>query len=51
MSDVGYKPQKKAVKTVDARGGVTGHNVRYVLMFGMAGAVVAFLLVAFWSHL
>jgi hypothetical protein len=27
----------------EARGGVTGHNVRYVLGFGLAGIVLAFL--------
>jgi hypothetical protein len=25
-----------------ARGGVTGHNVRYVLAFGLAGVIIAF---------
>jgi hypothetical protein len=25
-----------------ARGGVTGHNLRYVLAFGLAGAIIAF---------
>jgi hypothetical protein len=28
--------------TDDARAGVTGHGVRYVLGFGLAGAVLAF---------
>jgi len=27
---------------VDARQGVTGHNVRYVLLFGLVGVIVAF---------
>lgn len=35
-----------------ARAGVTGHNVRYVLMFGLGGIVVAFIiagiLVGWW---
>ncbi|MEZ5785271.1 MAG: hypothetical protein R3D62_02010 [Xanthobacteraceae bacterium] len=26
--------------TVEARQGVTGHNVRYVLFFGVAGAAI-----------
>jgi hypothetical protein len=26
-----------------ARGGVTGHNVRYVLAFGLVGVIVAFI--------
>lgn len=28
-----------------ARAGVTGHNVRYVLGFGLAGIIVAFIIV------
>jgi hypothetical protein len=31
--------------TDDARAGVTGHRVRYVLGFGLAGVVLAFLVV------
>jgi hypothetical protein len=30
------------VTTTEARSGVTGHNVRYVLIFGLGAAVVAF---------
>jgi hypothetical protein len=30
-----------------ARAGVTGHNVRYVLGFGLAGVVVAFAVVGY----
>lgn len=33
----------------DARGGVTGHNVRYVLEFGMAGIVAAFAAIAVYN--
>ena len=29
-----------------ARSGVTGHNVRYVLAFGLAGIIIAFLVIA-----
>ncbi len=29
----------------EARQGVTGHNVRYVLGFGLAGVIVAFALI------
>ena len=29
----------------EARAGVTGHNVRYVLLFGIAGVVAAFTLI------
>jgi hypothetical protein len=28
--------------TVDARQGITGHNVRYVLLFGLVAVIVAF---------
>jgi hypothetical protein len=31
--------------TNEARQGVTGHNVRYVLGFGLAGVVVAFAII------
>jgi hypothetical protein len=34
-----------STSTTAARQGVTGHNVRYVLGFGLAGVVVAFLIV------
>jgi hypothetical protein len=30
---------------VEARQGVTGHNVRYVLAYGIAGTVIAFIIV------
>ena len=36
----------------EARQGVTGHNVRYVLLFGLAAVVLAFAViyvVAFWA--
>jgi len=32
----------------DARGGVTGHNVRYVLAFGMTGVIAALATVAIY---
>ena len=37
--------------TTEARQGVTGHNVRYVLLFGTGGVVLAFALIyaAFWA--
>jgi hypothetical protein len=38
-------PAPTVVPTDDARQGVTGHNVRYVLGFGIAGAVISFVLV------
>ena len=36
-------PDKPVVETTtEARAGVTGHNVRYVLLFSLAGVIVAF---------
>jgi hypothetical protein len=35
------QPQE-VVSAQQARQGVTGHNVRYVLGFGLAGAIVVF---------
>ena len=35
--------------TTDVRQGVTGHNVRYVLGFSLAGMICAFALVAFFG--
>ncbi len=35
------------VDGVDARQGVTGHNVRYVLGFGLAAVIVAFAVILF----
>lgn len=31
--------------TTEARAGVTGHNARYVLIFGTTGVVVAFAII------
>ena len=36
-------PEKNTVRT---RGAVKGHNVRYVLAFGLAGVIIAFTLIA-----
>ena len=36
--------------TTKARGGVTGHNVRYVLAFGLAGVIIAFLLIGLYFY-
>jgi hypothetical protein len=33
--------------TTEARQGVTGHNVRYVLVFGTLGAVIAMVVIYF----
>ena len=37
--------QRTVVSTPRARQGVTGHNVRYVLGFGLAAVVIAFVIV------
>jgi hypothetical protein len=31
-----------------ARGGVTGHRVRYVLAFGLAGIIIAFIAIGLY---
>ena len=36
---------RPVVPTPQARAGVTGHNVRYVLAFGMVAVILAFLIV------
>ena len=44
MSNVpGAQAQPVTVSTNKARGGVTGHHVRYVLRFGLAGIIFAFI--------
>ena len=35
------------VSKIEARQGVTGHNVRYVLAYGLGGAVLALALIYF----
>lgn len=37
--------QPGRVSDLRARAGVTGHNVRYVLGFGLVGVIVAFVIV------
>ena len=32
----------------NARGGVTGHHVRYVLAFGLAGSIIAFVVIGLY---
>ncbi len=40
-----------AVSDVEARAGVTGHNVRYVLAFGLLGSLIAFaVIVLYFGH-
>jgi hypothetical protein len=36
------------LSTDEARAGVTGHHVRYVLAFGLAGSLIAFLVIALY---
>jgi hypothetical protein len=38
----GAQAQPVALPTNKARGGITGHHVRYVLGFGLAGIIGAF---------
>jgi hypothetical protein len=38
----------EVINTTRARQGVTGHNVRYVLTFGIVGVVIMFAL-AYWA--
>jgi hypothetical protein len=40
-------PAPTVLPTDQARQGVTGHNVRYVLAFGLAGAVIGFMAIGF----
>lgn len=40
-------PAPTVLAADQARQGVTGHNVRYVLGFGIAGAVISFIIVGF----
>lgn len=41
----GVENNRVVVSTTAARAGVTGHNVRYVLLFGLAGVVALFAIV------
>jgi hypothetical protein len=43
------KENHTVISQDDVRGGVTGHNVRYVLEYGMAGIVVAFVAFAIYA--
>jgi hypothetical protein len=47
----GEPPSSTQPTTVKTRGAVTGHNVQYVLAFGLAGAIIAFLLIAIYFGL
>ncbi|HLQ90150.1 MAG TPA: hypothetical protein VK148_08960 [Xanthobacteraceae bacterium] len=39
----------QVLSTNEARQGVTGHNVRYVLGFGLLGVIIAFGIIAYLS--
>lgn len=43
----GVQARPVALPTNKARGGITGHNVRYVLGFGLAGIIGAFVVIGF----
>ena len=49
MIEESEREHKTVLTTTEARQGVTGHNVRYVLIFGLAGVILAFILVAFFT--
>ena len=40
---------RTVLQTDDARQGVTGHKVRYVLGFGLAGVIISFMVVGFMA--
>jgi hypothetical protein len=40
--------QSPTKTTVMTRGGVIGHNVRYVLAFSLAGVIIAFIVIAIY---
>jgi len=43
--DAGAQTPPIKKNTIRTRGGVTGHNVRYVLAFGLAGIIIAFIVI------
>jgi hypothetical protein len=46
-SNEGAPERRPVLSKVEARQGVTGHNVRYVLWFGLAAVIVAFAAIYF----
>ena len=40
-------PRRPVVSTTEARGGVSGQNVRYVLLVSLVGAIAAFTVLYF----
>lgn len=49
ISDSNQEHHRIVISTDDARGGVTGHNVVYVLGYGLAGVIAAFAGVAIYQ--
>ncbi len=45
----GALAQSVTTSTTKARGGVTGHHVRYVLAFGLAGIIIAFIAIGYFG--
>jgi hypothetical protein len=46
-TQIDVPPAPTILLTDQARQGVTGHNVRYVLGFGLAGAIIGLVLIGF----
>jgi hypothetical protein len=46
-TQIDVPPAPTILLTDQARQGVTSHNVRYVLAFGLAGAVIGLMLIGF----
>ncbi len=42
-----HQDQPVTESTTEARAGVTGHNVRYVLLFGLSGAILVLAIVVY----
>ena len=49
--DAEAKPESVIKNTIRTRGAVTGHNVRYVLVFGLVGTIIAFVIIAIYFGL
>ena len=46
-----HQDEPVVITTTEARSGETGHNVRYVLLFGLGGVIVAFAaILLFYSY-
>jgi hypothetical protein len=44
-----HHPHQIVISEDAARGGVVGHNVRYVLTFGLTGVIAVFAAIALWA--